>query len=274
MYYLLSVNRALEQRLFEAALDIPTRSPLLHLYEEFEFSASFIQELNHTQLRDSIQRIAEFATSRNLRFGRLFEWLVFALFEAHPDWEVVQRNLQIGHPKTIGELDLILRRGEGTYFQLEITNKYYVAFLTSEGWTLSGPNVDDKLADKFEQLSRPFALGKDYLERNGWHPYVQKLLSRGLVWWPKDQFEIMNELHPLHEKGMWVFRSEVDHAWDSLMCLPHQSKWDWILKVDTPMTFKDWFRRQENQTGWLSCELLRDEGDKIKLLILPDHWIR
>ncbi|WP_239482052.1 DUF1853 family protein [Zestomonas insulae] len=164
------------------------------------------------------------------RLGLYYERLWQFAVQAAPDIEVLATNLPIrqeGH--TLGELDLLLRDGEGVH-HIELAIKLYLglgshAAANPRYWL--GPGSHDRLDLKLTHLSeRQLALSA--------HPQAQAALrevgatqARAALWmagylfyaWP-EPCVVPPIVDPQHLRGRWLHR----HAWPAYQAA-HAGHW-------------------------------------------------
>ena len=73
------------------------------------------------------------------KLGHLYEDALATVLAASPSIELLERNLQIQENihSTVGELDFLIRDGNGTLTHLELATKFYLAVKTEHCIALS-----------------------------------------------------------------------------------------------------------------------------------------
>jgi uncharacterized protein len=103
--------------------------------------------------------IEHLAQLKSTRLGIYYEALWRFYFTHHPDWELLQYNLQIDHQGiTLGAFDFLCRY-KNDYFHIETAVKFYLCCATTNtealAWnTWLGPNSSDRLDIKLTHLSQ------------------------------------------------------------------------------------------------------------------------
>lgn len=99
----------------------------------------------------------EIASLKSTRLGIYYEALWRFYFSHHPDWELIQHNLQVQRDGiTLGAFDFLCRRGD-EYWHIETAVKFYLCDARNENeakewhhWI--GPNSEDRLDLKLSRL--------------------------------------------------------------------------------------------------------------------------
>ena len=126
------------------------------------------------------------ALDTNQKLGHLYEDALAALLDACPNYERLERNLQIHDEKgaTLGEFDFLLRdRKSERVIHLELAVKFYLAVETDGGLVFPGPDARDNYHRKLSRLrQRQLTLGQTYRSFLP-EPYrSQEIVARQLVY--------------------------------------------------------------------------------------------
>ncbi|MFM2481227.1 DUF1853 family protein [Celerinatantimonas sp. YJH-8] len=107
------------------------------------------------------------------RLGLWYEQLWLALFNHHPDFEVLAYNQAIMQDKrTLGAIDfLLVDHHHQCVIHLEVAVKFYLHFCSQGPSAWLGPNPTDQLPRKISHMLR-------HQLPIGYHPFIQQLRSR------------------------------------------------------------------------------------------------
>lgn len=153
---------------------------------------------------------------KSTRLGIYYEALWHFYFAHHPEWELLQHNLQIGRNGiTLGAFDFLCRRGD-EYWHIETAVKFYLCSasnpLDAYEWKYwIGPESKDRLDLKLNHLRQhqlplhqePEAriqLESLYPDANGWNT---GLCIQGYLFSPAQRNSKPAFVHPHHEHGSW-----------------------------------------------------------------------
>lgn len=159
---------------------------------------------------------------KSTRLGIYYEALWHFYFENHPEWELLQHNLQIDRKGiTLGAFDFLCRH-DNDYWHIETAVKFYL-FNPNEsaqghGWnSWIGPSAQDRLDLKLNHLRNhqlplhQTAEGKAVLE--AMYPQVSRwntgLCLQGYLFSPQHQQAQPEFSHPQHGRGRWFFAREM-----------------------------------------------------------------
>ncbi|WP_313714191.1 DUF1853 family protein [Pseudomonas sp.] len=237
-------------------------------------------------LRDWLAKI----TSR--RLGLYYEGLwQFALAHA-PGVELLASNLAIrAGGRTLGELDILLRDGQGTH-HLELAIKLYLGPTVDDGrdpahWL--GPGCHDRLGSKLAHLAGhqlPMSGGsqsREALATVGVDQVQAHLWLGGYLFYPwPGHAEPPAGANPQHLRGRWARRSDwhmaadehwqplARHAWlaparvEADECWTVQRSGDWLKQLDEHAPAQLLVRLEPDDEGaWQEAE---------RLFLVADSW--
>ncbi|BDM24095.1 MULTISPECIES: DUF1853 family protein [Pseudomonas] len=237
-------------------------------------------------LRDWLAKI----TSR--RLGLYYEGLwQFALAQA-PGVELLASNLAIrAGGRTLGELDILLRDGEGTH-HLELAIKLYLGPTVDDGrdpahWL--GPGCHDRLGSKLAHLAgHQLPMSGDSQSREalaavGVDQVQAHLWLGGYLFYPwPGQARPPAGANPQHLRGRWARRSDwhmaadehwqplARHAWlaparvEADECWTVQRSGDWLKQLDEHAPAQLLVRLEPDDEGaWQEAE---------RLFLVADSW--
>jgi uncharacterized protein len=239
-------------------------------------------------LRDWLAKI----TSR--RLGLYYEGLwQFALAHA-PGVELLASNLAIREGgRTLGELDILMRDGEGTH-HLELAIKLYLGPTDGGGrdpahWL--GPGCHDRLGSKLTHLAghqlpmSAGAQGREALAALGVEQVQAHLWLGGYLFYPwLGHAEAPAGANPEHLRGRWVRRSEwrmasdehwqplARHAWLAPARVEADERWtmqhfgSWLEQLDEHAPAQLLVKLELNPDGaWHEAE---------RVFLVADSWPR
>jgi hypothetical protein len=237
-------------------------------------------------LRDWLAKL----TSR--RLGLYYEGLwQFALAQA-PGVELLASNLAIrAGGRTLGELDILMRDGEGTH-HLELAIKLYLGPTVDDGrdpvqWL--GPGCHDRLGSKLAHVAghqlpmSADAQSREALAALGVAQVQAHLWLGGYLFYPwPGHAEPPAGANPRHLRGRWVRRSDwrvaADEHWQPLA----RHAWLAPARVETDecwtvQLFADWLEQlDEHAPAQLLVRLeLGDDGawqEAERVFLVADSW--
>ncbi|MDF1838795.1 MAG: DUF1853 family protein [Planctomycetota bacterium] len=192
--------------------------------EQFEDFGAHLRELE----RDPRPLLESIGESAGQKLGKYFENLIAYWLETSPNFDLLERNLQIRDAKTTyGELDLIVHdRKTGRTGHWEVAAKFYLGFGALHDlsqWV--GPNLRDDLGRKGMHLLHNQARRNEHpvaramLEARGLHVDESFVFLKGYLFHgsaeqveppqdPKDDLKLRP--HPNHQRAWWRTRSEFE----------------------------------------------------------------
>ncbi|WP_079227091.1 DUF1853 family protein [Pseudomonas putida] len=237
-------------------------------------------------LRDWLAKL----TSR--RLGLYYEGLwQFALAQA-PGVELLASNLAIrAGGRTLGELDILMRDGEGTH-HLELAIKLYLGPTVDDGrdpvqWL--GPGCHDRLGSKLAHVAghqlpmSADAQSREALAALGVAQVQAHLWLSGYLFYPwPGHAEPPAGANPRHLRGRWVRRSDwrvaADEHWQPLA----RHAWLAPARVETDecwtvQLFADWLEQLDEHTPAQLLVRLELGGDGAwqeaeRVFLVADSW--
>lgn len=243
---------------------------------------------------------------KSTRLGIYYESLWQFYFESHPDWELLNHNLQIDrHGITLGAFDFLCRRGD-EYWHIETALKFYLCNTSDASAALDwqywiGPTGQDRLDLKLNHLrdhqlplhEKPEAsamLSTLYPDAKFWNT---GLCLQGYLFAPVQQHLQPGFSHAQHGSGEWWF---AQRFLDNLSAEPAMQCWHLLER-------SQWLSpaRVENQNQLLGnpelAKIIREEMksgrplliaqmesvsdasmahscwiEALRLFVVPDDW--
>lgn len=208
-------------RIADWILDSPA---FFNMAENWDFDDDFKRKLDRNRLLTNLEFTSAVLHETRLRMGRIFERVVFALFNAHPDYQVLATGVgMFEEKKQLTELDILMRNQEGRGLHLEVSVKFYLYLFEDGNLRVVGPNKHDVLENRMAKFKRQLDFGRMYVAEN--FPELEfdhRVLSRGRIFQPENgKFS-----HPLicddAEVGMYT---------DGVVpkgCSLLENRWEWI----------------------------------------------
>lgn len=208
------------------ACDWILHSPsFLTFYQSWEFPENFERTIDAKSLEVELEKIVHTLQETPLRMGRIFERLVWALFEANTEYQVLDTSVGIFDGKRqITELDLLVIQPNGRGLHLETAVKFYLYVEHNGRKRVVGSNGVDVLENRIRKFHRQLEEGAIYV-----HIHHRKLkfdhgiLTRGRI------FENENGPKCTHtlvsddaERGIW--------GADEITPETHlmENRWEWL----------------------------------------------
>lgn len=217
--------------------------PIITDEEKYNWFIEHRQIIERWAGNDEIYRKTVNELLKNNRLGYYLEALLFAFFYLSPSFEVVLANHQIvSNKSTLGEIDLVLRRGE-ELLHIELSIKFYLQFKNSElleDWL--GPNAKDNFLKKRDKLIDQQLQMMKYIELEN----KDKLESKALIC--GQFYQRSNHLLDWQGKASQLRRYLYRHE-----LLEYLSK----NKVERVLLLK--------KPNWLSHQIIADEEFSLKV---------
>jgi len=127
----------------------------VHANDRAQFWQSFKREVERNTQEKRIDKLyQDIEQLKTFRLGDLFECFINFIFSVHPDYQVIERNLQvIVDGVTLGELDLLVQnKNNRSLLHIEMASKFYlnIPWMGKDFWV--GSNVKDRLDLKLDRL--------------------------------------------------------------------------------------------------------------------------
>ncbi|NVK27292.1 MAG: DUF1853 family protein [Flavobacteriia bacterium] len=198
--------------------------PFFNIPENWNFNNDFARKLDQELLHSNLKFTSAVLHETRLRMGRIFERVVIALFNAHPDYEVLATGVGLFEEKRqLTELDILLRDENGKGLHLEVSVKFYLYLMENDILRVVGPNQEDVLENRMAKFSRQLDFGRAYVAKH--FPemtFDHRILSRGRIFQPQGE----HYAHPFickdAETGIYT-AGEVPE--DSFRL---ENRWEWI----------------------------------------------
>ena len=213
------------------------------------------------------------------KLGHLYEDALSSLLVSSPDVELVEQNLQIRTDihTTVGELDFLIRKSDGTLVHLELATKFYLAVNTENGFAFPGPDARDNYDKKIERLiSHQLTLTDKY--RAHLPPaykeeaIVVKQLIYGCLFDHINQTEQSSPqfCNPACRRGIWLRHGEMaDHfSTDDEFHLIPKHLWPVSIKLLEDIPLERWQLHDPVER----CKMLRVKGNSIPLFVTPNEY--
>lgn len=186
-----------------------------------DFYAGIVQEKLDAELDDVIL----WMTESKVRLGRLFERLVFIIFDCHAKYEVLETNVGIfNDERQLTELDLIVRQPNGVVLHLETSVKFYLYQLVNGVYTICGSDGSDVIDERLEKFQRQILHGQKYLKSQ----YTEDLCESGILTKGRlfeERFGTSckeNIISTFAERGEWTY--DPPSGDENYM----EARWQWI----------------------------------------------
>jgi hypothetical protein len=219
------------------------------------------------------------ALNFNQKLGHLYEDALASVLDSSPDFELLERNLQIQQDahSTLGELDFLIRGSDGQLTHLELATKFYLAVKDNNGVRFPGPDSRDNYDRKIRRLlSHQLSLTKRHKSvlppayREA-HIAVKHLIYGCLFDHISDrQMNSPAYINPECRRGKWLRNKEVAGHFSDETEFYHIPKHLWPVPItlleDIPL--KKW----RPDTPVDRCQMLRIAGADCPYFIAPDEY--
>ncbi|GGH67557.1 DUF1853 family protein [Phaeocystidibacter marisrubri] len=210
----------------KTAIEWIIHSPnLLVLDATWNFPNDFSDGIVSEVLDSELEQISEWLATSKVRLGRLFERLVLAAFEAHSEYEVLERSIDIFEGKRqLTELDFIIRKPDGGILHLEVSVKFYLYISVNGMYQISGSDGKDVIDERLMKFDRQLREGMKYTQEHYPNDRVEsRILSKGRLFEERGGKHCEDPLiHPDSERGEWTFDTPDGDEH------PFKGRWNWI----------------------------------------------
>lgn len=246
------------------------------------------------------------AQRKSTRLGIYYEALWQFYFNHHPQWQLLDYNLQIDHKGiTLGALDFLCGRA-GQYFHIETAVKFYLCNThnqkdATEWNSWIGPNTNDRLDIKLTHLINhqlplhQFAQTQKVLHAK--YPHIQNwhsaLCLQGYFFSPASMRLSPDHSHPHHGHGYWwhlrdflYFLQQTAQTETAWIMLEHQH-WLSPAHIESPdglLTVAELSKHIQSQLEKTKKPLLIAAlvemntitktvwRESMRGFVVPDHW--
>ena len=202
---------------------------------------------------------------KDRRLGKYFETLWYFWLSHSPDYEVVEKNVQIIiEGETLGEIDFILfDKTTNKTLHWEVAVKFYLGVddtRVMHNW--HGPNLRDRLDIKVAHLmQRQSVIGEDqrvahWLKQRGIHIDQCAVILKGRLYFPWSLArcgDVIDTVLPSEcarelSYGYWLKQSEFDQAFDGKPQFEPLINKGWLERIPTEMANKSYSKMDRCKT--------------------------
>lgn len=307
---ILSFNKQVHELRHQAVRDLAWCCFSAPMMRELPDSNATILPLNNDQLwpwlialdQQPDALIKQIASVKSTRLGIYYEMLWHFYFSQHPEWELLQHNLQVERKgKTLGAFDFLCRRGS-EYWHIETAVKFYLCNAnTAEDarhwrhWI--GPASHDRLDLKLarmrqhqlplhQTLEARVQLQTLYPEAREWKT---GLCMQGYLFSPAPAYYSPEFSNEHHGKGYWwhlqdFFQYQREHSQIEWIILERQ-QWLSSVQINDKERIKnaDLLAQLQQQVGEMKRPLLLAALKKTNAadiywqeewrgFVVPDQW--
>ncbi len=200
----------------------------------------------------------------NHRLGFYYQWLWQQLIIHHPDYELIEEEVQLHWNKqTVGSIDFLVKNLLTNDIEhWEVAIKFYLAF--DNHWP--GPNAKDNLDKKTARMiEHQLTLSEHdaFIQTFDFIPAKRRLIMQGRLFhaWPKPQQGSTININPRAHTGLWCYQSDAED-----MILKTLTKKQWIA----PPAFVELEEYLDPSQITVPTQAI-DSQNKV-WFVVPNHW--